>query len=124
MDESAAELSRAWLHKAHSDQHTAHQIGNLPDGHLDVGIFANSFAGKPVFHRATTVGKGDLTGQNGENGENGDTKFRRNFLSLLRLNQVHANDTIRRGTQSVPAFISMHFYGCAITVFVKCIVLD
>ncbi len=39
MDKSAAELSRAWLLKAHSDLHTAQQIGSLPDGHLDAGIY-------------------------------------------------------------------------------------
>jgi HEPN domain-containing protein len=39
MDKPAAELSRAWLRKAHSDLHTARQIGGLPDGHLDAGIY-------------------------------------------------------------------------------------
>ena len=39
MDKSAADLSRAWLLKAHSDLHTARQIGSLPDGHLDAGIY-------------------------------------------------------------------------------------
>lgn len=39
MDKSVAELSRVWLLKAHSDLHTAHQIGDLPDGHLDDGIY-------------------------------------------------------------------------------------
>jgi HEPN domain-containing protein len=39
MDNSAVELSRAWLRKAHSDLHTARQIGGLPDGHLDAGIY-------------------------------------------------------------------------------------
>jgi len=39
MDKSVAELSRAWLLKAHSDLHTAQQIGSLPDGHLDAGIY-------------------------------------------------------------------------------------
>ena len=39
MDKQAVELSRAWLLKAHSDLHTAHQIGGLPDGHLDAGIY-------------------------------------------------------------------------------------
>jgi len=39
MDKPAAELSRAWLLKAHSDLHTARQIGSLPDGHLDAGIY-------------------------------------------------------------------------------------
>jgi HEPN domain-containing protein len=39
MDRPAAELCRAWLLKAHSDLHTAHQIGSLPDGHLDAGIY-------------------------------------------------------------------------------------
>jgi phosphomethylpyrimidine synthase len=38
MDESAAELSRIWLLKAPTDLHTAHQIGSVPDGHLDAGI--------------------------------------------------------------------------------------
>ena len=33
------ELARIWLLKAHSDLHTAIQIGGLPDGHLDVGIY-------------------------------------------------------------------------------------
>ena len=31
MDKPAAELSRAWLLKAHSDLDTARQIGSLPD---------------------------------------------------------------------------------------------
>jgi HEPN domain-containing protein len=39
MKRLSAELSRAWLIKAHSDLHTAHQIGGLPDGHLDAGIY-------------------------------------------------------------------------------------
>ena len=39
MDKSAPDLSRAWLLKAHSDLHTARQIGSLPDGHLDAGIY-------------------------------------------------------------------------------------
>jgi len=39
MDKSAAKLSRAGLPKAHGDLHTARQIGSLPDGHLDAGIF-------------------------------------------------------------------------------------
>jgi HEPN domain-containing protein len=39
MARPAAELCRAWLLKAHSDLHTAHQIGSLPDGHLDAGIY-------------------------------------------------------------------------------------
>ena len=39
MDKPVLELSRAWLLKAHSDLHTAHQIGGLPDGHLDAGIY-------------------------------------------------------------------------------------
>ena len=39
MADPAAELSRAWLLKAHSDLHTAIQIGGLPDGHLDAGIY-------------------------------------------------------------------------------------
>jgi HEPN domain-containing protein len=39
MDKPAAELCRAWLLKAHSDLHTARQIGGLPDGHLDAGIY-------------------------------------------------------------------------------------
>ncbi len=33
------ELARIWLLKAHSDLHTAIQIGGLPDGHLDAGIY-------------------------------------------------------------------------------------
>jgi HEPN domain-containing protein len=39
MADPAAELSRAWLLKAHSDLHTAIQIGGWPDGHLDAGIY-------------------------------------------------------------------------------------
>ena len=39
MAKPAAELCRAWLQKAHSDLHTAQQIGSLPDGHLDAGIY-------------------------------------------------------------------------------------
>ncbi len=39
MKRPAAELSRAWLLKAHSDLHTARQIGGLSDGHLDAGIY-------------------------------------------------------------------------------------
>jgi HEPN domain-containing protein len=39
MDKAAKELSRAWLLKAHSDLHTACQIGGLPEGHLDAAIY-------------------------------------------------------------------------------------
>lgn len=39
MKRPPSELSRAWLLKAHSDLHTARQIGGLPDGHLDAGIY-------------------------------------------------------------------------------------
>jgi len=39
MAKPAAELTRAWLLKAFSDWDTARQIGGLPDGHLDVGIY-------------------------------------------------------------------------------------
>jgi len=39
MARPAAELCRTWLLKAHSDLHTAQQIGRLPDGHLDAGIY-------------------------------------------------------------------------------------
>jgi HEPN domain-containing protein len=39
MGKPAAELCRAWLLKSHSDLHTAQQIGNLADGHLDAGIY-------------------------------------------------------------------------------------
>jgi hypothetical protein len=39
MDKPAVELSRAWLLKAHSDLHTAQQIGSLSGGHLDAGIY-------------------------------------------------------------------------------------
>ena len=39
MPKPAAELSRAWLLKAFSDWDTARQIGGLPDGHLDAGIY-------------------------------------------------------------------------------------
>ena len=39
MPKPAAELSRAWLRKAFSDLDTARQIGGLPDGHLDAGIY-------------------------------------------------------------------------------------
>jgi len=39
MDKAAADLCRAWLLKAHSDLHTAQQIGGLPDGHLDADIY-------------------------------------------------------------------------------------
>jgi HEPN domain-containing protein len=39
MNKPLAELTRAWLLKAHSDLHTAIQIGGLPDGHLDAGIY-------------------------------------------------------------------------------------
>ena len=39
MPKPAAELSRAWLLKAFSDLDTARQIGGLPDGHLDAGIY-------------------------------------------------------------------------------------
>ncbi len=39
MAKLAAELSRAWLLKAFSDLDTARQIGGLPDGHLDAGIY-------------------------------------------------------------------------------------
>ena len=39
MEKSAAELSRGWLLKAYSDLDTARQIGGLPDGHLDAGIY-------------------------------------------------------------------------------------
>jgi hypothetical protein len=56
MDKPAAELSRAWLRKAHSDLHTARQIGGLPDGHLDAGIYhcqqaaEKSLKGFLIFH--------------------------------------------------------------------------
>ena len=39
MPKPAAELARAWLLKAFSDLDTARQIGGLPDGHLDAGIY-------------------------------------------------------------------------------------
>ena len=39
MEKPAAELARAWLLKAYSDLDTARQIGGLPDGHLDAGIY-------------------------------------------------------------------------------------
>ena len=39
MAQPAAELARAWLLKAFSDLDTARQIGGLPDGHLDAGIY-------------------------------------------------------------------------------------
>jgi HEPN domain-containing protein len=39
MAKPTAELTRAWLLKAKSDLHTAQQIGGLPDGHLDAGIY-------------------------------------------------------------------------------------
>ena len=39
MPRPPSELARAWLLKAHSDLHTAIQIGGLPDGHLDAGIY-------------------------------------------------------------------------------------
>jgi len=62
------DLSRAWLLKAHSDLHTAQQIGTLPDGHLDAGIYHCQqaaektlkgfliFHGKP-FEKVHDVGK-------------------------------------------------------------------
>jgi HEPN domain-containing protein len=39
MDKSPAALSRAWFLKALSDLETARQIGGLPEGHLDAGIY-------------------------------------------------------------------------------------
>ena len=39
MAKLAAELTRAWMLKAFSDWDTARQIGGLPDGHLDAGIY-------------------------------------------------------------------------------------
>jgi HEPN domain-containing protein len=39
MADPTVELVRIWLLKAHSDLHTAIQIGGLPDGHLDAGIY-------------------------------------------------------------------------------------
>ena len=39
MPKPVAELARAWLLKAFSDLDTARQIGGLPDGHLDAGIY-------------------------------------------------------------------------------------
>ena len=39
MAKPAAELARAWLLKGYSDLDTARQIGRLPDGHLDAGIY-------------------------------------------------------------------------------------
>jgi HEPN domain-containing protein len=39
MADPTAELTRAWLLKAYGDLHTARQIRELPDGHLDVGIY-------------------------------------------------------------------------------------
>ena len=59
MPRPPAELSRAWLLKAHSDLHTAHQIGGLPDGHLDAGIYhcqqaaEKTLKGFLVFHETS-----------------------------------------------------------------------
>lgn len=39
MADPTEELVRVWLLKAYSDLHTAMQIGGLPDGHLDAGIY-------------------------------------------------------------------------------------
>ena len=39
MADPTTELTRVWLLKSHSDLHTAMQIGSLPDGHLDAGIY-------------------------------------------------------------------------------------
>jgi len=39
MADPTAELTSLWLLKSHSDLHTAIQIGGLPDGHLDAGIY-------------------------------------------------------------------------------------
>ncbi len=56
MAQALAELARAWLLKAHSDWDTARQIGGLPDGHLDAGIYhcqqaaEKSLKGFLVFH--------------------------------------------------------------------------
>ena len=56
MPKPAAELSRAWLLNAFSDWDTARQIGGLPDGHLDAGIYhcqqaaEKALKGFPVFH--------------------------------------------------------------------------
>ncbi|MEO7298969.1 MAG: HEPN domain-containing protein [Verrucomicrobiota bacterium] len=56
MKKPPAELARLWLVKAHSDLHTAQQIGALPDGHLDAAIYhcqqaaEKSLKGFLVFH--------------------------------------------------------------------------
>jgi len=58
MNKPLAELTRVWLLKAHSDLHTAHQIGGLADGHLDAGIYhcqqaaEKALKGFLVFHEA------------------------------------------------------------------------
>jgi HEPN domain-containing protein len=39
MADPTLELAQVWLLKAYSDLHTAIQIGGLPDGHLDAGIY-------------------------------------------------------------------------------------
>lgn len=39
MDKPASPLARAWTTKALSDLETARQIGGLPEGHLDAGIY-------------------------------------------------------------------------------------
>lgn len=39
MADPTVELTRVWLLKAYGDLHTAIQIGGLPDGHLDAGIY-------------------------------------------------------------------------------------
>ncbi|MCW5553868.1 MAG: HEPN domain-containing protein [Verrucomicrobiae bacterium] len=39
MPRPPTELARVWLMKAYGDLHTAVQIGGLPDGHLDAGIY-------------------------------------------------------------------------------------
>ncbi len=39
MAKPVSPLARAWLTKARSDLETARQIGGLPEGHLDAGIY-------------------------------------------------------------------------------------
>ena len=38
MDHAKRELVKAWLLKARNDLDSARQLGNIPEGHLDVGI--------------------------------------------------------------------------------------
>ena len=51
MAKPSAELARTWLLKSFSDLDTARQISELPDGHLDTGIYHCQQAVKNALQR-------------------------------------------------------------------------